>query len=166
VDRRDFIKGAAAIAAAPCSCMKQINFNQGLGVINGSPLVSLTVPAPLPGNIWITTVAEQYALEILGVFFQLTTDANVANRNVFVQALDVNIPIGFMNVATTQAAGLTLRYAFTQGQGNNVAVNTFINGTLGRIICPPKSIISGSITNGQVGDTFANIRIMGLIHEL
>ena len=112
--------------------MKTIPFNQGIGIVGGAPLVSIDIPNPLPGTIWITRVAEQYALELLGVFFTLTTDATVAARVPFWQCLDVTVPIGVCAATTSIAANSSVRCAYHQGQGNNLTITNFIMASLRR----------------------------------
>ncbi len=123
-------------------------------------LRSIAIPKPTVGTEWVDTVDTNARWRVLGARFDLTTDANVANRRVSIQYRDDSSTVfNRIHINVTQPASTTNTYSFIAGSptlGNGNADNL---GYLPTLILDQGFGILTNTDNLQVGDQFDNIQL-------
>jgi len=122
----------------------------------GQP-VSITSPAAGAGFTYTYSVAEAWKLRCLS--FQMVTDANAANRIVYLDIIEPGgLRIGRFSSGFTQTTALTTIYTFSNdiaAYGANAAAS--IGAPTPNVWLHPGSKITVGVTNVQVGDQISTI---------
>lgn len=97
------------------------------------------------------------------VEFWLTTDANVANRQMILKVFPANLPYFAISCNVIQTASTTRKYRWVVGVNDvNDTVNSVIQSALPPDIwLPPRSVITCITVNKQAGDDFGDLTIAG-----
>jgi hypothetical protein len=122
-------------------------------------IVALQSPAVASGFSYTYSVSEYWRLNSL--CFQLVTDANAANRVVYLDLIDgAGNKIGRYSSGFTQTATLTTVYTFaTQigAYGANAAAS--IGSPVSKVWLHPGAKLTVGITNVQAGDQISAINL-------
>lgn len=121
-------------------------------VVVDNPAVSTEISILAPGQgIW----------RVKSIAFRYTTDANVADRNVILQADDQSDVYWESRSSVDQSAGLTSRYSAFPGASPGGFATTLINLALpdeGLVLQPGYRLRTRTV-NKQVGDQYTFIRL-------
>jgi hypothetical protein len=99
--------------------------------------------------------------ELLGVYFTLTTDANVADRYVRVSHYNIGGSGGVWQAFAKQTAGLAIPYVFSRGVVTPGINGAYRDAPLGRVGFLPADTLRIAVSGIQVGDTLTLGRVVG-----
>ena len=117
------------------------------------------IPNPAVATGFTYTLSTNYNEWPIALSFELTTDANAANRQIGLQLLT---PVGTVQaaapVASVQTASLTWQYCFCSWLTNaSAVVNKVVLSPFFPFVVPADYSFSVTITNHEAGDQISNI---------
>lgn len=139
----------------PDSLVNPLGFDRGQRAL-------IAGTAPAAGASFSLALDPRYVWRLMSVYAEITTDANVANREVVLQYLDGNGKV-FDNMGgavTFPASSTAIPYTFSSEQ--TVAewtVNSGVIVPLHAVFLPGGYVVKLLVVNVQATDQLANIRL-------
>ena len=125
-------------------------------------LFNPTVANPASGADWFYLTPNNRRYELVGVRFVMTTDANVANRNINLQiSVGVDIKVA-IPMSVVQPASTSFKYQYLQGVHAPTLLpsNNELMALPPRLFIPANYLISTTTVNIQVADQFTDIELL------